>query len=121
MDGARREPHRRMAAIGAVALVAALCLPALVSAQTGVRGAPRSGLTVSLRDVDGRGVAGDEGDPETSQAGAANIQSPRNGAVAKMGEFSESDDFSDLFNRYSPSGHSVLLHHVYEWRKIANL
>ena len=35
-----------------------LFVPALIFAQTGVPGAPRTGLTVSLRDADGRGVAG---------------------------------------------------------------
>ena len=34
------------------------CVPVLASAQVGVPAAPRAGLTVSLRDADGRGVAG---------------------------------------------------------------
>ena len=41
-----------------VAFVVVLIGPALASGQTGIPGAPRAGLTVSVLDADGRGVPG---------------------------------------------------------------
>src|SRR5712691_9835684 len=43
---------------GPALLALALLVPVVASAQTGVPGAPRTGLTVSLRDSDARGIAG---------------------------------------------------------------
>ena len=45
-------------AVSRIALFVALFIPALVAAQTGLPGAPRAGLSVAVRDADGRGVAG---------------------------------------------------------------
>ena len=46
-----------MAAVTKIALVFALLLPGYAPAQTGVPGAPRAGLTISVRDGEGRGIA----------------------------------------------------------------